>query len=78
MSFGKHKGKTAREVYQTEPSYFDWIERGEFTLDTKRQFARLKEQFREEQRRADAELRKAPASEDALRALHDKFTGRLF
>lgn len=45
ISFGKHKGKTAREVYANEPSYFAWISNGEFTLDTKRQFNRLKEQF---------------------------------
>ncbi|MCQ2176044.1 MAG: 3'-5' exonuclease [Bacteroidales bacterium] len=45
ISFGKHKGKTAREVYLTEPSYFAWIMQGEFALDTKRQFALLKEEF---------------------------------
>jgi DNA polymerase-3 subunit epsilon len=74
ISFGKHKGKTAREVYLTEPSYFSWIANGEFTLDTKRQFARLKEQFDRER----AERRKAPASEEALRDLADKWNGRLF
>lgn len=45
ISFGKHKGKTAREVYEKEPSYFAWIDQGEFTLDTKRQFTLLREQF---------------------------------
>lgn len=45
ISFGKHKGKTVREVYMTEPSYFAWIMQGEFALDTKRQFALLKEEF---------------------------------
>ena len=45
ISFGKHKGKTAREVYMSEPSYFAWIMQGEFALDTKRQFALLKEEF---------------------------------
>ena len=44
ISFGKHKGKTAREVYRSEPSYFAWITNGEFTLDTKREFTLLKEQ----------------------------------
>lgn len=48
ISFGKHKGKTCREVYQKEPSYFAWIEQGDFALDTKQQFARLKKQFEEE------------------------------
>lgn len=45
ISFGKHKGRTARDVYSYEPSYFDWISKGEFTLDTKRQFQLLREQF---------------------------------
>lgn len=55
ITFGKHRGKTAREVYMTEPSYFAWIENGEFTLDTKRQFALLKQQFDRERRKAAAE-----------------------
>ena len=74
ISFGKHKGKTAREVYFSEPSYFAWIENGEFTLDTKRQFRLLKEKFDKEK----AQERKAAPSEDALRALSDKWNGRLF
>ncbi len=45
VNFGKHKGKTAREVYFSEPSYFAWIQNGTFSLDTKKQFARLKERF---------------------------------
>ena len=52
ISFGKHKGKTAREVYFSEPSYFAWIDNGDFTLDTKRQFALLKAQFEAEKRAA--------------------------
>ena len=52
ISFGKHKGKTAREVYFSEPSYFSWIDNGDFTLDTKRQFARLKAQYEEEKKAA--------------------------
>ena len=52
ISFGKHKGKTAREVYFTEPSYFAWIDNGDFTLDTKRQFALLKAQYEAEKRAA--------------------------
>ena len=61
VSFGKHKGKTAREVYFSEPSYFAWIDNGDFTLDTKRQFALLKAQF-EAERKAAAQERKSSAS----------------
>ena len=52
ISFGKHKGKTAREVYFSEPSYFAWIDNGDFTLDTKRQFALLKAQYEAEKKAA--------------------------
>ena len=48
INFGKHKGKTARQVYNSDPSYFSWIQQGTFTLDTKAQFAKLEEQFKRE------------------------------
>ena len=48
INFGKHKGKPARLVWETEPSYFSWIQQGSFTLDTKAQFAKLEEQFKRE------------------------------
>ena len=69
ISFGKHKGKTAREVWESEPAYFAWIEGGDFTLDTKRQFAALKQQFQRE--RKDALNR--PATADELAGLASKF-----
>jgi len=49
INFGKHKGKTARQVFKAEPAYFAWIQQGSFTLDTKAQFAKLEEQFKREQ-----------------------------
>ena len=48
VNFGKHKGKTARKVFETEPGYFSWIQQGSFSLDTKACFARLEEQFKRE------------------------------
>ncbi|MBQ9891693.1 MAG: 3'-5' exonuclease [Bacteroidales bacterium] len=75
ISFGKHKGKTAREVWKNEPSYFAWIDSGEFTLDTKRQFALLRKQFEDERK---AELQR-PATKDELSSLARKYnTGKLF
>jgi len=75
ISFGKHKGKTAREVWNSEPAYFAWIEGGDFTLDTKRQFARLKAQFQKERK----EALNRPATADELQGLASKFnTGKLF
>ena len=83
ITFGKHKGKTAREVYASEPSYFAWIKNGEFTFDTKRQFEALKEQFDKEKRegRASAKaVNQKPLSDeevaDAAKSLAAKFSGK--
>ena len=46
VNFGKHKGKTARQVFETDPSYYAWVQNGTFTLDTKAQFAKLEEKFK--------------------------------
>lgn len=75
VNFGKHKGRTAREVFKTDRSYFSWIAGGSFTLDTKRQFAKLEEQFKAEQR----EESKRPATREELDNLAAKFnSGKLF
>ena len=78
ISFGKHKGKTAREVYQKEPSYFAWIMQGEFTLDTKRQFALLKEQFDKEKKAEQSRPLSEEETAEAIRMLQGNFQGRLF
>ena len=69
ISFGKHKGRTARDIWENEPSYFAWIENGDFTLDTKQQFARLKKQFQQEKKKA----LDRPATADELAGLASKF-----
>ena len=75
VNFGKYKGKTAREVYQNDPSYFDWVGRSDFLLDTKREFARLKEQFEAERKKPLSANEAASAAE----ALQNKFgSGKLF
>ena len=75
INFGKHKGKTAREVYRTDRSYFAWIAGGSFALDTKAQFERLARQYAEE----DRAERNRPASKDELNSLAAKFnSGKLF
>lgn len=36
FNFGKHKGKCVEEVFQAEPSYYSWMQQGDFPLYTKR------------------------------------------
>ena len=76
ISFGKHKGRSAREVWNLEPSYFAWIAQGDFTLDTKRQFERLKQQFQQEKRAAAAKPLEGKSFDDAADLLIKHFGGR--
>ncbi len=79
INFGKYKGKTAREVFRNDPSYFDWVGRSDFLLDTKREFARLKEQFEAERNEALKKPLDEAGLADAAAALNGKLgTGRLF
>lgn len=34
FNFGKHRGKSVEEVLTMEPSYYDWMMRGDFAKDT--------------------------------------------
>ncbi|MGO4877613.1 exonuclease domain-containing protein [Pedobacter psychrotolerans] len=36
FNFGKHKGKTAQQVFAVEPSYYAWMKNGDFPLYTKK------------------------------------------
>ncbi len=79
INFGKHRGKTAREVFEVEPAYYAWIENGEFTMDTKRQFALLKERFEKEREEARSKPLGADEMNSALERLKGKFeSGKLF
>jgi DNA polymerase-3 subunit epsilon len=42
FNFGKHKGKTVEEVFQKEPSYYDWMMKGDFPLYTKKLITAIK------------------------------------
>lgn len=42
FNFGKHRNKPVTEILQQEPSYYDWIMKGDFPLDTKRRLTEIK------------------------------------
>ena len=42
FNFGKHSGKKVLDVLRAEPSYFDWMLRGDFPLDTKRKLTEIR------------------------------------
>ena len=42
FNFGKHKGKPVVQVLQQEPTYYEWMMKGDFALDTKRKLTQIK------------------------------------
>lgn len=42
FNFGKHRLKPVLDVLKYEPSYYDWIMKGDFALDTKRKLTEIK------------------------------------
>jgi DNA polymerase-3 subunit epsilon len=42
FNFGKHAGKPVEEVFKTEPSYYDWMMKGDFPLYTKKVITAIK------------------------------------
>ena len=42
INFGKYKGQLAVDVLRRDPSYFSWIQQGDFASSTKRAFMAIK------------------------------------
>jgi DNA polymerase-3 subunit epsilon len=42
FNFGKHKNRVVTEVLEQEPSYYEWVMNGDFSLDTKRKLTEIK------------------------------------
>ena len=42
FNFGKHKGLPVLDVLKKEPSFYDWMQKGEFPLDTKRRLTEIR------------------------------------
>jgi len=47
INFGKHKGRPVSEVFEVEPSYYAWMQNGDFPLYTKKVLENLWKQFRD-------------------------------
>lgn len=42
FNFGKHKGRTVADVFEKEPSYYDWMLKGDFPAETKQVLTALR------------------------------------
>ncbi len=71
-NFGKHKGKTIKEILKTEPGYYGWMLDADFPLYTKQCLRKEVETIKEEQNREKG--KNQPKDFDAkLNALQQKF-----
>lgn len=41
FNFGKHKGKSVKDVFTKDPNYYNWIMKGEFAKNTKQKFTKI-------------------------------------
>ena len=70
INFGKHKGRAVEDVFQSEPSYYNWMQNGDFPLYTKKCLEKIwnrmnakKEQLRNEKQAASATSRPEPVNQ---------------
>jgi DNA polymerase-3 subunit epsilon len=42
FNFGKYKGRSVEKVFEKEPSYYDWMMKGDFPLSTKKVITSIK------------------------------------
>ncbi len=70
-NFGKHKGKSLREVSKTEPGYYGWMLDANFPLYTKQTLQREMEKIKKENEAAKEQNHQT--MEQKLAALQNKF-----
>lgn len=66
INFGKHKGRKVVEVFEAEPSYYAWMQNGDFPLYTKKVLQEIWTQHR------DARKNEKLASQEAKAPQKDK------
>lgn len=76
-NFGKHKGKTIREVAVIEPGYYGWMLDANFPLYTKQVLKREMDKIKQSQQKAQPDRKTEVESEEdikaKLEALKNKF-----
>lgn len=66
-NFGKNKGKTIKEVSESEPGYYGWMMKADFPLYTKQCLKKEMERIKSDNKNQNSSL------EDKMQALKNKF-----
>jgi len=75
FNFGKHKGRTVRQVFLEESSYYNWMMDGDFPLYTKQVITEIMQEIRGAKRAEKAAAKQQPATADSLQQLQARFNG---
>ncbi|MDE7410527.1 MAG: 3'-5' exonuclease [Paramuribaculum sp.] len=51
INFGKYKGQPAEDVLRKDPGYYNWVQQGDFSQNTKDAFARIRLRIDQDKRR---------------------------
>lgn len=73
ISFGKYKDRPVKDVYRSDKGYFGWIANGDFSLDTKRQFRRLFDEYAAEEKASRSKPLEGKELSDAADLLKSHF-----
>lgn len=71
INFGKHKGKKVVEVFEVEPSYYAWMQNGDFPLYTKKVLEGIWNEYRN--KRKEARVNTAVQSPAAVKESNHSF-----
>lgn len=50
INFGKHKGKKVTDIFDVEPSYYSWMQNGDFPLYTKKVLENLWNKYKDDRK----------------------------
>lgn len=52
VNFGKYKGRLLDDIFKQDPSYYDWMQKGDFAYDTKHKLTQLYVQFKQREKQS--------------------------
>jgi len=66
INFGKHKGRPVEDVFQSEPSYYNWMLNGDFPLYTKRCLEKIWNRFNAKKEQLRTDKQNAAAAQSSV------------
>lgn len=68
FNFGKHKGKCVEDIFNVEPSYYSWMQNGDFPLHTKKCLEKIYIRWSAKKEKLKSEKRQAALQQESSQA----------